>query len=73
MKTFKTEYERGAIVYVNDYGTTFEAKIIGEIEQAGIYSLKILATSTNQVKKIMRAPHKIYETEEAAIGAMYEV
>ena len=70
MQSYKTEYEKGAIVYVNDYGTTFKAKIIGEIEQAGIYTLKILPTPTIYMKRIMRSPHKIYETEGQALAAL---
>lgn len=73
MKPYRTDYQKQDVVWVNDYGTTYEAKIIGEIEQAGIYLLKIPSRDTQKIKRIMRSPHKIYETEDAAVAAMYDL
>lgn len=73
MKSYRTDYEKGNVVYINDYGTTYQARVIGDIEQAGIYTLKILSDETQKIKRIMRAPHKMYPTEETAIAAMYDL
>ena len=73
MKSYRTDYAKGDIVYINDYGITYEARVIGDIEQAGIYTLKILSDETQKIKRIMRSPHKMYSTEEAAVAAMYDI